>query len=162
MIDRNAPMGRTEAENSTIACRQPHRTAAIGSYRKIRETAGDSNRRSAGGTTGDAVRGARIDRGAIMTVLPVEAIGELIGLRFPDQACPGIHKTINHAGRYSGRRMGPQPIGAARAGGVTGDVENILGGEGQSSQSPLIGAVERHRRMRAECAEAVDVHQRHP
>ena len=85
--------------------------------------------------------GARgFDRRAVMLVLAFQAEGEFVGDRLADQGRAGAQQAIDGERRLRRRLLSAGPMRIAAAGHVSGDVQKVLGDEGE--------AVERARSQR--------------
>jgi hypothetical protein len=69
-----------------------------------------------------------------MGILAEDAARKLVGVGLSHHVGAGIHKPLHHRRGARGRGMQPQPIRIARAGDVSFDVEQILGGKGAAGQ----------------------------
>ena len=94
-VGRNEAVRGSDAVDAAIACRQPHRTAAIGAERKVDEAARDRGRRSARRAAGNPSRRVRIDRRAVMRVFAVEAVSQFVGLGFADHSRAGGKEALD-------------------------------------------------------------------
>ena len=66
-----------------------------------------------------------------------------------------LQQTLNGGSVTVGRCVGPQPVRVARARHVAGNVEVVLGGEAETSQRAVRGALDLDARSRTERAERV-------
>ena len=90
-----------------------------------------------------------------MRVLAVQAVRQLIGLRFAGHVGARGEQCGDDRRGMRGRRMRRQPLGTAETGPVTGDVVDILDAEGQPGERPRAGAGNGDMRMPAESAQRI-------
>ena len=76
----------------------------------------------------------RIERRAVEGVLAEDAERHLVGDGLADQGRAGIEQPLHGPGVARRDRILPRPVRVAAAGRMPGDVEQILGGEGQAGE----------------------------
>src|ERR1044071_2910215 len=74
-----------------------------------------------------------------MLVLAFQAECELICDRLADQSRAGAQQAIDGLGRRRGRQLSALPMGIAATGHVAGDVQKILGDEGEAVERARSG-----------------------
>ena len=144
-LERDAAMGRAQAENAAIAGRGAHSAANIAGKRDIGEPPGHRDGRPRCRAARDAPRGCRIHGRAEMHVPAADRIGEFVGLRFADELGTGVEQPFDR------RRGGALVAGGrklqrvAAAGGISGHVENIHDRKREPRQRTARGGA--HRRF---------------
>src|SRR3546814_11590669 len=92
-----------------------------------------------------------VGRRAIVEVLAVQAVGQFVGDRLADQLGAGREQRLDRRRMARCRRMAPGPVRVAAAGDEAGDVEDVLGGEGETgARAARLAAI-----GRASCRERV-------
>ena len=156
-IQGNAVMRGTYAQDATVAGRQPHRAAGVAAEGEIDDSRRHRRSRAARGSARYSPGSADIYRCAVMGVLSREAPGHLFGVRLAHQARAGIEEAL-HRGRRAGRRVvRAQPVRAAEAGLLAGDVVDVLGREVEAGERAARRAIALDVRMPAKCAQLVFV-----
>ncbi len=152
---RDAAMGRAQAEHPAIARRHPHRAAAIGADGEIHQPAGNRHRRARRRAAGQAVRRARIGRRAVMRVLAGERIAELVANGASDEVGAGVEQSRRRGRGLARRLVRSEPGRMAEAGAAAGDIEHVLGREAQPVERALRGTPPRDVVVRAEGTERI-------
>ena len=129
-------MGGTQAVEAAEAGGDADRAAGIGAEGEVNQPAGDGRGRAAGGTAGDAAGRPGVDWGAVVGVFAEDAASQFVSVRFAHHSGPGVHEGLDDPGGVLSRGMRGLPVRVAASGYVALDVENVLGGEGQSGQGP--------------------------
>src|SRR3954469_20665039 len=81
-------------------------------------------------------RSARVYRSPLERVFSQYAERDLVGDRLADQLGAGVEQRLHRPGVSFRNWMGPGPIRVAAAGRTAGDIEQILGREGQAGKRP--------------------------
>ena len=92
-----------------------------------------------------------------MRVFAIEAVGQLVGMGLADHVRTGVEQTLHRrrgGARHAVRR---QPVGAAEAGLVAGDIVNVLGAEGESRERAARGSGKLNVGVAAESAEGIAI-----
>src|SRR3954465_15123447 len=82
------------------------------------------------------LRSARVYRSPLERVFSQYAERDLVGDRLADQLGAGVEQRLHRPGVSFRNWMGPGPIRVAAAGRTAGDIEQILGREGQAGKRP--------------------------
>ena len=127
-------MGRTDAEQAAIACRDAHRSAGIRAECEVDQPRGDRGGRAAARAAGEPVRRARIDRGALPDVLAGEAVGEFHRLGLAGQPGPCLQQRGHDRGGRGRGRMRARPVRITVGRDAAGDVEQVLHREAEAGQ----------------------------
>ena len=131
-VQRDAAMAGTPAEQAAEARGNAHRAAGVGAQAKIGEARRDGDGGTARRAAGQAIGRARICRRAVMFVLAFQAEGQFVGDRLADQGRAGAQQAIDGRRRLRRRLLPAGPMRVAAAGHVSGDVQKVLGDEGEA------------------------------
>ena len=130
-------MCRSYTEDSTKARRQAHRAARVAADCKIHHAGGDSRRRTAGRTAGNAPWSVHVHRRAIVCVLSREAPSQFVSVGLADEMRTCIEQALNCRCRTRRRAVGAEPIGAAESRPMACNVVDVLDGKGESLKRPV-------------------------
>jgi len=94
--ERNAPVRRPYAVDPAEARRRAHRPPGVAAKREIAQAARDRCRRAAGGPARDTPRRVDVDWCPVMSVLPVETPGDLVGVGLADHVGARVEQALHH------------------------------------------------------------------
>ena len=132
-------MGGTQAEETAIAGRHPHRAPGVRADSEFRQAAGHHRGGAAGRAAGHPVRGPGIQGGAVKEIFAVQTEGQLIADRLADTGGPRSQKLVHAHGVDRGGRVGLGPVRVAAAGDVTTKIDKVLDPETQAIQKAAPG-----------------------
>jgi len=90
-----------------------------------------------------------------MRVLALQTVGEFVGLRLAHYVRASIQESSRHRRRTCRGPMRAQPVGAAEAGPVPGDVVDVLHAEGETGERTPPRAAHGDVRVPAECIQRI-------
>src|SRR5215831_18089324 len=118
-------MAGTNAVDAADGSGDPDGAPGIGAEGEICRAPGDRGGGAAGGAAGDPPRRIDVDRGPVMEVLAVQAIGQLIGDGLADQIGTGRQQALDRGRGGGGWWMGGEPVWIAAAGHMAGNIEDV-------------------------------------
>src|ERR1041385_9104791 len=145
------------AVNAAKARRRAHGTTCVAAYGEIDEPAGDGSRGTAGGAAGNASRRVNVNRCAIVSVFPGQAISQLVTVCLSHKIRSSAKQDLDGWRRPRCRAVRRQPVRAAKTGLVAGDVIDILDAENQVCQRAEPRAFQRDMSVPAEGPKTVSI-----
>ena len=151
----DAALRRLQRKVPAIGGRPDDRAADLGADRHWHHVGADRRRRPRGRAARHMARSARVCGRAVERVLAEDAERDLVGNGLADKGRAGVEQGLYRPGMPLRNRVRAHPIGVAAAGRTAGDIEQILGREGQPGERPAGAALDAKPLPRDEGADVV-------
>jgi hypothetical protein len=138
-LKRDGAVGGAQADEPAEARRCANRATRVGTERDVGQPARHGRGRAGGGAAGHPARRGRVDRFGKMGVLAHQREGQFVGLRAPHESGAGIEELLQgRRGAFCYRRFG-ELVRIAAAGLLARNVVDVLDGQRQARERPVIG-----------------------